>query len=102
MAGRDHWWGKQCLKGFYIWLSGFGGAYRQPRSFSAIMTFLIGGILLRDTTPVYYHSSSYASEHGELDQYRASYCANIFCKEAIEQAVADHYQNNRLTKYKIL
>ena len=41
MAGRDHWWGKQCLKGFYIWLSRFGGAHRQPRSFSAIITSLI-------------------------------------------------------------
>ena len=42
MAGRDHWRGKQCLKGFYIWLSRFGGAHRQPRSFSAIITSLIG------------------------------------------------------------
>ena len=42
MAGRDHWWDKQCLKGFYIWLSRFGGAHRQPRSFSAIITSLIG------------------------------------------------------------
>ena len=67
MAGRDHWRGKQCLKGFYIWLSRFGGAHRQHRSFSAIMTFLIGGILLRDTTPIYYHSASYAREHGELN-----------------------------------
>ena len=33
--------GKQCLKGFYIWLSRFGGAHRQPRSFSAIITSLI-------------------------------------------------------------
>ena len=41
MAGRDHWWDKQCLKGFYIWLSRFGGAHRQPRSFSAIITSLI-------------------------------------------------------------
>lgn len=51
---------------------------------------------MRDTTPVYYHSASYAREHGELDQFRASYRANISCKEAIEQAVADHYRNNRL------
>lgn len=36
------WRGKQCLKGFYIWLSRFGGAHRQPRSFSAIITSLIG------------------------------------------------------------
>ncbi|MDU5440380.1 MAG: CD1845 family protein [Ruminococcus sp.] len=31
----------KCLKGFYIWLSRFGGAHRQPRSFSAIITSLI-------------------------------------------------------------
>lgn len=30
------------FKGFYIWLSRFGGAHRQPRSFSAIITSLIG------------------------------------------------------------
>ena len=34
--------GKIFGKGFYIWLSRFGGAHRQPRSFSAIITSLIG------------------------------------------------------------
>lgn len=36
---------------------------------------------------------------GEIRQtpaYRASYKANIACKEAIEQAIADHYRDNRL------
>lgn len=51
---------------------------------------------MKDTTPVYFHSGAYAREHGELDQYRASYKANIACKEAIEQAIADHYRDNRL------
>lgn len=40
---------------------------------------------MKDTTPIYFHSAAYAREHGELDQYRASYKANIACKEATEQ-----------------
>ena len=44
---------------------------------------------MKDTTPVYFHSGAYAQEHGELDQYRASRKANMACKEAIEQAIAD-------------
>ena len=51
---------------------------------------------MKDTTPVYFHSGAYAHEHGELDCYRASYKANIACKEAIEQTIADNYGNNRL------
>ena len=51
---------------------------------------------MKDTTPVYFHSGAYAQEHGELDQYRASRKANMACKEAIEQAIADHYRDNRL------
>lgn len=51
---------------------------------------------MKDMTPVYFHLGAYAREHGELDQYRASCKANIACKEAIEQAIADHYRDNRL------
>lgn len=58
--------------------------------------FLIGGISLKDTTPIYFHSATYAHEHGELDQHRASHKANIACKEAIEQAIADNYRDNCL------
>ena len=58
--------------------------------------FMIGGISLKDTTPIYFHSATYAHEHGELDQYRTSHKANIACKEAIEQAIADNYRDNRL------
>ena len=51
---------------------------------------------MKDTTPIYFHSAAYAHEHGELDQYRASHKANIACNEAIEQAIADNYRDNRL------
>ena len=42
---------------------------------------------MKDTTPIYFHSATYAYEHGELDQYHASHKANIACREAIEQAI---------------
>ena len=51
---------------------------------------------MKNTTPIYFHSATYAHEHGELDQYRASHKANIACKEAIEQAIADNYRDNCL------
>ena len=51
---------------------------------------------MKDTTQLYIYPASYAYEHGELNQYRASYKANIACKEAIEQAIAAHYHDNRL------
>ncbi len=50
-----------------------------------------------DKTPVYKYPASYARENDELSLYRASNKANIACKEAIEQAIADHYRDNRLT-----
>lgn len=50
----------------------------------------------RKELPVYPHSAAYAAAHGEMDQYRASYQANLDCKEAIEQAINSHYGNNRL------
>ena len=46
--------------------------------------------------PVYRHYAAYAAEHGEADQYRASYQASMTCKEAIEQAINTHYGDNRL------
>lgn len=49
-------------------------------------------------TPVYPHSASYAREHGELEQYRNSYQANVACKEAIENAVRENYRDNTLHK----
>lgn len=47
-------------------------------------------------TPVYPYPASYAQEHGELEQYRASNRANIACKEAIEAAIREHYHDNQL------
>ena len=52
------------------------------------------GFDLRDQTPLYHHTDSYAQEHGELDRYHASYQANIACKEAIEQAIAHNNADN--------
>ncbi len=46
--------------------------------------------------PVYPHSAQYAREHGELDAYRASAKADLDCKTAIEDAIREHYRDNRL------
>lgn len=46
--------------------------------------------------PVYEFSATFAKEHGELDKYRASHRANVECKNAIEDAIANHYNDNRL------
>ena len=48
------------------------------------------------SAPLYLHSAAYASEHGEMAQYNLSYQVNSDCKEAIEQAISDHYRENRL------
>ena len=47
-------------------------------------------------TPVYPFPASYAQEHGELEQYRASNRANIACKETIEAAIREYYDGNSL------
>ena len=47
-------------------------------------------------TPLYPHSAAYASEHGEMAQYNASFQANHACKEAIEKAISEHYCDNVL------
>ncbi len=46
--------------------------------------------------PVYNKTAAHAEEHGERDQYRASMQANIMCRTAIEDAIHDHYRDNRL------
>ena len=46
--------------------------------------------------PVYPYPGEYAREHGELEQYRASYKANVACREAIEAAIRDNYAENTL------
>ena len=46
--------------------------------------------------PVYPYSAKYACDNGELDKYWLSQNACIACREAIEQAIGDHYADNRL------
>ena len=46
--------------------------------------------------PVYPYPREYAVENDELDKYRLSRKASIACKEAIEQAIGEHYANNSL------
>ena len=48
--------------------------------------------------PVYIFSASFAKGHDELDEYRASFRANVECKNAIEEAIASHYAVNRPSK----
>ena len=50
---------------------------------------------LRDL-PVYPYPADHAREQGELDVYRASFRANVSCKDAIEAAIRDDYHDNRL------
>lgn len=51
---------------------------------------------MKDKTPLYHYPASYAREHGELEQHRASLRSNIACREAIEKAITDNYRNNCL------
>lgn len=53
---------------------------------------------MMDQIPLYKYPAAYAREHGELEQYRASYKANVACKNAIETAIRDNYRDNRLGK----
>ena len=47
-------------------------------------------------TPVYPYPLEYAAENGEEDKYRQSRKISIACKEAIENAIGDHYADNCL------
>lgn len=53
-----------------------------------------------DFSSIYLHDAMYAREHGEMDQYFASRKANIACKKSIEQALSQHYGDNRLSTIK--
>jgi len=48
------------------------------------------------SAPVYPYPREYAVENDEMDKYRLSRKASIACKEAIEQAIGEHYANNSL------
>ena len=41
--------------------------------------------------PIYKYPADHARENGELEQYRASYQANIACAKAIDKAIASHH-----------
>lgn len=43
---------------------------------------------------LYRHPAAYAREHGELERYRASKRANIACRDSIDCAISEHYQDN--------
>ena len=45
-------------------------------------------------TPIYNNTVQYAVEHNELDEYRASFKANMACRAAITEALAKHYKDN--------
>lgn len=51
-----------------------------------------------DKTPLYKYPAAYARENDELEHYRASYKANVACKNAIETAIKDNYHDNCLGK----
>ena len=44
-------------------------------------------------TPLYPFPGSFARQHGELDQYRASRNANIACRDAVDAAIREHYRD---------
>ena len=46
--------------------------------------------------PLYLHDADYARRNGELEQYRASFQANVACRDAIDAAIREHYHDNRL------
>lgn len=46
--------------------------------------------------PLYLHDADYARQNGELEQYRASFQANVACRDAIDVAIREHYHDNRL------
>ncbi len=45
---------------------------------------------------VYNHSGTYAQEHGELKAYRASREANMACRDAVDDAISQHYNDSIL------
>ena len=49
--------------------------------------------------PVYPYPADHARENGELDVYRASFRANVSCKDAIEAAIRDNYHALTLRRW---
>ena len=55
-------------------------------------------LLAQRETPLYRQPASYAREHGELEQYRASHKANIACKQAIEAAIRENFDGMHMNE----
>ena len=49
--------------------------------------------------PLYIFSAALAKERGELEIFRASHRANVDCKNAIEDAIANHYRDNHFDAF---
>ena len=49
---------------------------------------------MSDIVPFYEYSLDNARHCNEVEQWRASHKANIDCKKAIENAIADNYKDN--------
>lgn len=50
----------------------------------------------RGEVPVYKYNFAYAAKHGEKEKWKASYQANVKCKQAIEKAINDNYESSTL------
>jgi len=46
--------------------------------------------------PLYLHDVHYARKNNEMEQYRASFHANVACRDAIDAAIREHYHDNHL------
>ncbi|MBP3647947.1 MAG: DUF3849 domain-containing protein [Clostridia bacterium] len=46
--------------------------------------------------PLYLHDVHSARENNEMELYRASFHANVACRDAIDTAIHEHYDGNRL------
>lgn len=82
---------QEILKDFFRLDSDFSNTIREvaeERANSILKSFR--------ETPVYLHDYGHAKAVGEELLYRASKEANIQCRNAIEQAIAENYQDNRL------
>lgn len=51
---------------------------------------------MREPVPVYQHSTEYARQNNQMEEYQASRKENLRCKEAIEQSIREHYRDNHL------
>ncbi|MBQ9680614.1 MAG: DUF3849 domain-containing protein [Ruminococcus sp.] len=53
---------------------------------------------MRKHLPVYLHSAGYAKEYHETEYYQMSFRLNVKCRDAIQEAIDSHYQNDRLNE----